>query len=397
MLRKLLFRQQEKKQVIIAIIGAFLGMTFLLTSIHYLIKVNQFGEGEEILGPNTLILQKKVGNMSTLKLKKSDFSPREIELLRKEESVVTVEPIINNAFEVSLQTTPGKMIPYFRTDVFLQTLDKNFLDAKSKNWKWKEGDTIVPLIMPREFLVMLNTFMAGKDIPKISDELAMQIDFKFTLQNKEHTQKEWVSCKIVGFTNEVSSLLVPETFMKWANNRYCPGVTPNVEQIMLSGKENEFGHIEEIMQKRGYESKKSQENISRLKSISSTLILIVLAISVLAVFLAGLVLIQYLQLLLSRNTYEIRTLLRLGHAPNSLIREFVLFCIRVFGIISGLSLISFLIMKSALDELFRGGGIYINESLTFWSIASLLIAFILFIAASFFSSKKGVLNTDKTN
>ena len=44
MLRKLLFQHQDKRQLIIAIVGAFLGMTFLITSIHFLIRVDEFGE-----------------------------------------------------------------------------------------------------------------------------------------------------------------------------------------------------------------------------------------------------------------------------------------------------------------------------------------------------------------
>ena len=59
MLNKLLFKNQDLKQLVIAVIGAFLGITFLITSIHYLIKVNEFGKGSEILGPNTVIVQKR--------------------------------------------------------------------------------------------------------------------------------------------------------------------------------------------------------------------------------------------------------------------------------------------------------------------------------------------------
>ena len=60
MLDKLLFKNQDRLQLVIAVIGSFLGVTFLVTSIHYLIKVQEFGEGADILGPNTIIVQKKV-------------------------------------------------------------------------------------------------------------------------------------------------------------------------------------------------------------------------------------------------------------------------------------------------------------------------------------------------
>ena len=53
MLPKIVLRNQSKTQLVIAFLGAFLGVLFLLISVHYLLKVNQFGEGSEMLGPNT--------------------------------------------------------------------------------------------------------------------------------------------------------------------------------------------------------------------------------------------------------------------------------------------------------------------------------------------------------
>ncbi|MBI3239795.1 MAG: hypothetical protein HYZ43_13290 [Flavobacteriia bacterium] len=99
MIRKLLFRDQDIAQLVIAIIGAFLGMTFLLTSIHYLIKVNEFGEGADILGPNTIIVQKKVSTSNTLNIAKSDFTKRELENLRKEPFIIDVQPVETNNFD----------------------------------------------------------------------------------------------------------------------------------------------------------------------------------------------------------------------------------------------------------------------------------------------------------
>ena len=158
MLNKLLFRNQDKKQLLIAIIGAFMGITFLITSIHYIIKVNEFGQGTDILGPNTLILQKKVTNSSSLNITKTDFSLNEILKIRNEPFISEVQPIKSNNFDISFETS-DPLVPYFRTDVFIQTVDQKFLDVKTDKWHWKEGDKYVPMIMPREFLVMLNTFM----------------------------------------------------------------------------------------------------------------------------------------------------------------------------------------------------------------------------------------------
>ncbi|MEJ6491787.1 MAG: hypothetical protein QNL60_04940 [Flavobacteriales bacterium] len=394
MLNKILFRNQDKKQLIVAMIGAFMGITFLVTSIHYLIKVNEFGKGEEILGPNTIIVQKKVSNASTLNLTKTDFSLKEIEKIKAKSFIQDVKPVESNNFDVSFETDrTEKLVPYFRSDVFVQTVDADFLDIKVPNWKWKKGDAFVPIILPREFIVMLNTFMSAQDIPQVSDDLAMKLKFKFRLRDPNNSSKEeHVNVQIIGFTNEVSSILVPSSFMQYGNEVYAGTVENKITQIMISGKESEFGLVEEMLKERGLESKNSQMVVGRLKSVVGTLIFVVLGVSIIAVFVSGLVLIQYLQLLLSRNAYEVRTLLRMGYPPKDLIRSFSMYFMKIFGMVSVIGVGIFFVFKYFLDNMFETGGLYIGTDLAWMSIAALVLAYLLFGLSSYFNAKKGIFN-----
>jgi hypothetical protein len=392
MLQKTFFKQQDRVQLSIAFIGALLGLTFLITSIHYLIKVNEFGRGNEILGPNTLIIQKKIGANNAFQLGKNDFTKREIELIKTESFVAAVEPIISNNFDVSLQTN-DPVVPYFRTDVFLQTVNPTFIDVPAQKWTWKKGDAFVPLIMPRDFLVMLNTFMSAKNIPTVSDEIAQSIQFEFTLKHGD--RKEKMNVRIIGFTNEISSLLVPESFMKWANEQYGQSTDQKITQLMLAGKENQFGLVEGMLKEKHLESKNAQVLVGRLKSMIGTFIWIVLCVSVLAVFLSGLVLIQYLQLLINKNNYEIKTLIRLGYHPKTLVNTFVRYFFNVFGSITVMSIVLFNIVKFYLDAAFNKGGVYIESSFTLASYLAIVIAYVIFTLASFFSAKKHIYNAEK--
>ncbi len=388
MLSKLLFRNQDKKQLIIAMIGSFLGITFLITSIHYLIKVNEFGEGTDILGPNTLIVQKQVNTSSSLNLVKTDFSQKEIAMLKQEKYIIDVKPVISNNFDV-LFATADPMVPKFSSDVFIQTVDPDFLDVKSDKWKWNVGDTVVPIILPRDFLVMLNTFMSAQGIPQISDELAKDIKFKLRISN-ETSEREYINAQIIGFTNEVASILVPESFMNYGNEKYGNLTEQKITQLMISGTENEFGLVEELLKENHLESKNSQMVVGRLKSMVGTLILVVLGISILTVFLSGLVLIQYAQLLMSRNAYEVRTLLRLGFAPKKIINKFFFYFIKIFGWVSAFGIAVFLLFKYFLDALFEEGGLYIGTEITYYSFGALLLAYLLFALASFLNVKRGI-------
>ncbi len=388
MLKKLLFQHQDKVQYFIAIIGACIGVLFLITSVHYLVRVNEFGQGEEILGPNTMIIQKKVSNSSSLNLSKTDFSLDEIGRFKNEPFVSDAQAIICNNFYV-LFLTDDPLVPKFSSDVFLQTVNAKFLDVKTKEWAWKEGDTVVPMVMPRDFLVMLNTFMSASGIPQVSEDLAKEIKFKLRISNDK--QREFVWAKIVGFTNEIPSLLVPESFMNSANKRYMTGKKSKITNVMISSKEGEFGRMEQFLNERGLESRKSQVVIGKLKSIVSTLFFVVLVISIITVIVSGLVLIQYLQLLIANNKYPIRTLLRLGYQPKILIQIFVSYFTKTFGIITILSFILFCFSKMVIDNLFQAGGISLNSAISGVSVFVAIISFCIFVFACYLVARSKII------
>lgn len=388
MLKKILFNNQVKSQLIIAVIGSFLGFTFLITSIHYLIRVNEFGEGEEILGSNSIIIQKKVSNYNSLNIAKTDFGEKEIQNLNNQTFVEHVEPILSNSFGVSFQTD-SDLVPYFRTDVFVQSVNSDFLKFDPKSWKWQEGDEFVPIVLPREFLVMLNTFASAKGLPQVSDELAKSIGFKFKLYND--VDSEFQQAKIIGFTSEVSAILVPSEFMEYGNLKFPTKVPAKVTQLMVSVKEGNFGTFENFMEERALESKESSMIVGKLKSVAGTLFGIVMGISIIAVFLASLVLVQYAQLMMTKNAYEIKTLLRIGYAPKSIIQAIITYFIKVFAVITLLSATSFILLKSFIDGIMIKGGIMISESFTFLSFSSVLVAFAIYTLVNYLNAKKEIL------
>ncbi|HLW30057.1 MAG TPA: hypothetical protein VKX29_04305 [Brumimicrobium sp.] len=390
MIKKILFSYQNKTQLIIAMIGSFLGFTFLVTSIHYLIRVNEFGEGEEILGSNTMIIQKKITNFSSMKMTKSDFSDREIESIRNEGFTEALQPILSNSFGVSLQTD-SELVPYFRSDVFVQSIDNDFTKIDPEKWKWSPEDDFIPIVLPRDFLVMLNTFASAKGIPQVSDDLAKTIGFKFTLYNDD--KKEWKKVKIVGFTNEVSAILVPSSFMEYGNEHFPTSVPAKITQLMLTVKEGRFGEFENYLKKRSLESKENSMIVGKLKSVAGTLFSILIGISIITVFLAGLVLIQYAQLLISRNEYEIRTLLRQGYSPKKVTTTILAYFAKVFAVISIASLAAFAIAKLFIDNLLIKGGIHIEPGYTILSILAVIIAFGIYTVVNYFNAKRGVLKT----
>jgi hypothetical protein len=388
MLNKLLFNNRDKWQFRIAILGSLLGSIFLLLSLHYLIRINQFGKGAEILGPNTLIVQKRVSNSSSLNLSKTNFELDEINRIKDQKFIVDAQAIKSNTFDVSFETS-DPLVPRFRSDVFVQTVDEKFIDIESDKWNWKQGDSFVPIIMPRDFLIMLNTFMSASGIPQVSEDLAKELKFKFTLVG--NNKKEWVDVRIVGFSSEIPSLLVPEDFMRFSNLRFGDSTKQKITQLMLTAKEGEFGKVESFFEERGFESRKSQVLISKLKSVISLLFVFVSSISLIAVFSGALVFFQYIQLLIANNRYEIRTLIRLGYLPNFIIMKFVKQISFVFGVITVVSIVVFSSLKFFTDQILHNSGLYVNTDFTFLSLIVSILIFLLFVTISFLSAKSKII------
>lgn len=384
MLVHLLFKNQNKTQLIIASIAALLGFTFLLTSIHYFEQVRTFGKSSEILGSNILIIQKKVSNFSSMALSKNDFSTAELENMKGLEFTENVEPILNNNFDVSLQTN-SELVPYFRSDVFVQSISADFIDLPLENWAWQPNDNFVPIILPREFLVMLNTFASAKGIPQVSDELAKSIGFKFTLSNSE--KKEWHDAKIIGFTSEVSSILVPHAFLEYGNKNFPIGKPEKISQVLVSVKEGNFGTFENWMKERNLESKKSAMVLGKAKSIASALFSIVIAVSILVIFLAGLTLLQYSQLIIYKNSYELTTLLHIGYSPKTLLNTFSNYFLRISLVVTFASALLFVLFKFWIDEILHQSGIQIALSFTFWNFAAVVLVVVIYYLVNMRSTK----------
>jgi hypothetical protein len=183
------------------------------------------------------LVQRKISNFSTLSLVEPNFSKDEIEALKNKDGIASINTVTNNSFPVSFETN-DKLIPYLRSDIFLQSVPENFLDIEKKNWNWKPNDKIVPIALPRDFVLMLNSFMVSRNMSQLSDDIIKDVKFKFTIGYGP--DKEWFNVKIVGFTNAFNAILIPETFMTYCNNKHGNLNHLKINQLIIKGKEGEF-------------------------------------------------------------------------------------------------------------------------------------------------------------
>jgi hypothetical protein len=385
-MQKLFFTNQNRFQLISACIGLAIGLILLLSSIQLYHKAKLYNEESEMLDAHALIIQKQVSRASHLGLGSPNFSKSEIEGLKSQEFILACSPIISNQFEVVV-AIDDPVIPAFNSNIFLQSIENEFINISPTYFGWNDSSDFVPVVMPRNFLIMLNTFLSASQLPQLSESLVSNVQMNLMIGPR--SKRTSVPARIVGFTNTFSSILVPSTFMKKANLKYADTQNQFHSQIIIKPIDKKLGLLESYLKEMGYESGEDQLFVSRLKSALSLTLMFMLSLAVLTLSLSIIIMIQYLQLMISSLSFEIRLMLRLGHSIKTLKSKFFRYFMFVFILTALISFGSFYFLSLTIDDKLISSGILIKESTSIWTVVSLLAVFIIFaITVDIYTTRK---------
>lgn len=372
--------------------GTMLGISFVLLAVHYYQEINQIAQGEEVLADNTVLVKKRISKFAALNIAKNTFTASDLDSLRKKDFISDVEPVINNDYEASIKMQE-KGLPYFRTNIFVQSVGDEFLDVKDTLWKWEQGDELVPLIMPKEFHIMLNQYSASQGAPQISEDVAKQLTFTFEV--KKDGQKEEFKCKIIGFTQKLSAIMVPENFMEYTNGKFGSTKEPEYSMIMIALKDNAYGKFEKLSEEKRLEIKQGDTLLNKTKSFLRMMIMICLISGILTITMSILVFVIYSELIISKSEYEIQTLLRIGYGHSFLIKKYISYFSIAILVLSGLAiLLDFLFIRLFAPKL---GDLGFEASLTPYSymyIVAVLIG-LTFIIFNYINIRTSILKLGK--
>jgi hypothetical protein len=345
-MEKLFFKNQNRLQFSIAALGVFLGLTLMLIAVQTFDKAQKYGEASELLDDNTLVVQKKIGRGAHLGIGNPNFTDTQIEKIKQKDFVASCSAIISNKFEVLVQID-DPIIPSFNSNIYLQSVEGEFLDIQSNKFTWDTTREAVPIVMPRNFLIMLNTFLSASQLPRLSEDLITNV--KMNLLIGERGQRIVFPATIIGFTNSFSSILAPSSFLNWANLSYSNGKEDMRSQLVVKAKKGAFGLLESYLEDNGLESSSDQLFIERLKSGLSAGIIGVITLSILTLLLSLMLMIQYLQLILSNCVYEIKIMLRLGHTVKTMRNVFLRYFSIIFFVLSILSFTAFYLSTQVIE------------------------------------------------
>ncbi|PWJ36093.1 hypothetical protein [Sediminitomix flava] len=371
--QKVLLKNINKTYFIGAILGSVIGMVLCGLSWHFYQSLNSLLANKQgALGTEYIVINKKVSLFNSIGLSDNTFSSSEIEKLQGSELFDSVVPFKKNQFKAYAFIEKNSFLPDFYTYLFFESVPDQYLDIDLHRWQWNEKSSEVPIVIPRQYLMLYNFgFSAGQGLPQVSENMIRQVSFNLKLRSKKNRYKEKIlRARIVGFTDRINSILVPESFLKWANSNY--GDQDNKpSRVLLATNSSAIEDLPKYLEENNYQTNQEKIKGSKVISIAHTVLGSVGGISLFILVLAIFIFILAFQLLLTRNRTELQMLIQLGIDYQEIVKFYSkgFAGIVLFIGISSMGIISLL----PLDFMTNFGEVSNPIKNTFWLIISLSI------------------------
>ena len=349
MIAKVTGRNFSKLQILGAGTGTLIGLVLLFSIAQFYFEMDQIlEENKDLIDPEFLVINKKVSILETFNLKEANFTEKEIADVRSQGWANKVEGFISNQFALSAYTESNRF-PDFYTDLFFEAIPDEYLDVKDDDWTWKEGDNVIPIILPKDYINLYNFgFAPSQGLPQISPNTIGLVNFTISIRGQG--KKAEFRGKIVGFSSRVNSILTPWSFLNWANKEYGNQNTNKISRLVVESKDPTNPEIISYLNNNSYETLLEKLKSSRLNIILKFVISFLGSLGIFIILLAFGVFILSFQLLISKSADKIRKLKWLGYHYKEISKPFV----QSFGlIIISIFLLSGLIML-LLKKIFTG-------------------------------------------
>lgn len=375
-LRKIFQSRQNNQQTLFAGLGLLLGLILLLWSLQIYFQISSLLQSKDKY-TEYLVLSKQVNLNNTLFLSRPTFSEKEIQRIKNQEFVADVGAFISNQYEVLAFAQNN--LP-FRTELFFESVPDQFLDIQPQEWHWEEGADFVPIILSRDMLNLYNFgYALAKGLPQLPPASVMGFPAKARVRGPKGQQI--LDARIVGFTERISSVLVPQSFMLWANKNIGENKTVNPSRVIVKVNNTTDPRLAKFLDNQKYQINQDRLKASRAGAIVQIIMSVIGGVGLIFMALSFVVFSQNFRVIIAEAKEEIRLLTQLGYPIRVLARFLVGYFAIFLAIISILAalLLYFAVTYSQAFLQDQGLEVYNGVSLQVILIGLLFVGLILMV------------------
>lgn len=320
------------------------GMIIVLLGIQFYRDVLPvFTQGDSFIKKDFVIVSKKVSTLGTLVGKSSTFSTGDIAEIEEQPFTKNVGSFLPSQFKVSAGM--GMQGIRMSTDMFFESVPDEFVDVKLDKWTFDPASDVVPIIIPRNYLNLYNFgFAQSRNLPQLSEGVMGMVNLDIRIMG--NGQVKQLKGNIVGFSNRLNTILVPETFMSWANAAYGTGQKAEPSRLIVEVNNPTDERIAKFFQQKGYETEGNSLDAGKASWFLKVVIGIVLSVGLLISVLSFYILILSIYLLLQKNSTKLENLLLIGYSPARVARPYQLLTILLNLVVLVLGVVVVMLVRS---------------------------------------------------
>ncbi len=329
-----------------------LGMVIILLSIQFYQDILPvFTSPDSFIKKDFLILTKRVSTVGSLLGSNTTFSPSEIDELKEQAFVKNIGAFRPSDYHVAAAVGMQGTGIQMATEMFFESVPDEYVDVDSKRWTYTEGDIMIPIILPRNYLNLYNFgFAQSRSLPKISEGLLSMVRLEIRLRG--NGRDETFEGRIVGFSNRLNTILVPETFMNWANARFASNRRNLPSRLIVEVHNPADERIVKFLKEKGYEIEGDQLDAGKTTWFLKLVVGIVLAIGLVICILSFYILMLSIYLILQKNTEKLENLLLIGYSPSQVAWPYQMLTLFLNGMVLLLALAVVVWVRSLYQEIF---------------------------------------------
>lgn len=311
---KLLRRHVSVPQFASFFFANLLGMLIVLLSVQFYRDVLPiFTRGDSFIKKDYLIVSKRIGMIGSLGGRTGTFSKADIDEVEAQEFCLSVGAFTSSRYKVGASMGVEGMA-YVHTEMFFESVPDCFVDTDLEDWHFAEGDPAVPIILPRSYLAIYNFgFAQSHSLPKLSESVVGMLDLNVNLRG--NGRDDVIKGRVIGFSSRLNTILVPESFMKWSNGLYAPGVDDAPTRLIVEVNNPTNDAIARFLQEKGYEVENDKLDAGKTTYFLKIVSGIVLSVGLLVSALSFYILMLSVYLLVQKNTLKLENLLLMGYSP----------------------------------------------------------------------------------
>lgn len=294
-------------------LAGLVGMTIVLAALQaYRDVLPVFNAPDSFMQSDYLVLSKRVGALQTLGLGSSDFTSAELDELK-------AQPFVRDAgaftpADYRVKGTVGAGGVEFSTYLFFEAVPDRFLDVGTEQWKYEPGDREIPIIIPRNYLNLYNYgFARSQGLPQIPEGIFRRVSLGIDIAGNGRTER--FRGRIVGLSNRLNTILVPESFIRWSNGQFGQGSEKQPSRVIVETDRAAGAAVSDYLARKGYEAEGDRRDDAQQARLLRLAAGGVGGVGLVFSAMSFYILMLSVFLLLQKNSGKMENLLLLGYAP----------------------------------------------------------------------------------